>query len=998
LNQKMNLKLTIYVLLLVNFQTLAQSTLYQTSLEKDFQAAFELYSKDQFLASKTAFEKLLDKPKSENKKVEVEYYHALASLKSAHPEGTTLMEAFILDNPQSNELNAAALTLGNYFFHKKDYRKAIENFRLIDIDAYYSSQRPEVLFKMGFSFFQLKNYAQALQHLEQAKRFRSPFLADAYYYAGYSYFQQKEYDKAIADFLQAEKSREYANKVPYMLSAIYYQQENFEALVQYAPTVLDRSGLEKKEQVHLLLAEAYHEQNDHVNAAQNYGAFVASKKGKLTRDQQYKAGVSHYETNKFLEASNFFKEVALQNDHLGQVSSYFLGHAYLKLGNPQFAANSFSAAYKADHDQEIKKEALFNYAKVNLERGNFQDAVIALDTYLDKYPDGKQVLEAENLLSDALINTNNYLRAIEHMEKIRDKSDRIKAAYQKVTFYQGIAYFRDNKYGQALQLFDKSLQFPMDKTLQYNAQYWKGETHAVNNNIQEAIRAFERLINMKPPANDPNLIKAHYGLGYAYFNTEQYEKAEQQFKLYTDKLRGSNQKENYEDALMRLGDSYYVQKKFPDALSVFNRAIGENSSLSDYAYFRAGVVLNFQNKNQEAIRQLDQVVARFPNSRYMEDALFQKAQINMEDSRYREGRDGFTALINKKPNSPFLPYALEGRAVANYSLQDYDKAIEDYKKILDEYPNADNGETALVGLQESLALQGRSEEFSKYLSGYRRKNPSSSNLQNVEFEAAKSLVFNQSYKEAIEALEDFIRNYPNAAQTPEARYYLGDAHLRMGDKDKALDIFYELENTNDNNLKNRVFQVIAKIEFDYGNLKKSIPYFRYNAAHARNKIEEYEANNGLMNAYFEIAVYDSSLFFAEKVLELGNITVDAAPTALLVKGKSLEKRNEMDKAAQTYRDLMASYKTEQGAEALYLLALIDHEKGQYEASNELIFDNSQAFGPYEFWYGKMFILLAKNYLGADEKFQAKATLESIVENSSSEPVIKEATQLLETVN
>ena len=36
---------------------------------------------------------------------------------------------------------------------------------------------------------------------------------------------------------------------------------------------------------------------------------------------------------------------------------------------------------------------------------------------------------------------------------------------------------------------------------------------------------------------------------------------------------------------------------------------------------------------------------------------------------------------------------------------------------------------------------------------------------------------------------------------------------------------------------------------------------------------------------------------------------------------------------------------------------------------------------FDYWYGRMFILLAENYIQSGESFQAKATLESIVENT-----------------
>ncbi|NHE58770.1 tetratricopeptide repeat protein [Cyclobacterium sp. GBPx2] len=984
--------------ILVLQTSMAQSTQHQRDVTSNFQDALELFHKDQFASSKEAFEKLDIDAAGDGRSVDVAYYIGLNSLRGDFPEGPTALEAFILDYPGHPLSHDAAWELGNYFLAKKDYRKAISNFNLLQNVPLMEDRHPEYLFKTGYSYFQLKNYSQSKYYFERAKRYRGPFLASAYYYSGFSSFKENEFDLAVADLKEAGKSSEYSLKVPYILSAIYYQQDKLDSLIRYAAPLVDKSGLENKAQIHLLLAEAYYSDRNFSQAAFHYQSFLGEKRGQLSRDQKYKAGVANYETAQYEASSNFFKDVALVNDDLGQVSSYFLGHAYIQQKNLPFAANSFSSAYKMDFKPGIKEEALFNYAKVNLEMGKFQEAVSGLDNYLEQYPRGEKVNEAESLLSDALINTSNYLRAISHIQGMQQKSDRIKSAYQKVAFYQAMTYLRDNNYNGTLDLLNKSMRYPMDKGLLYQAQYWKGEVNAIHNKPDAAIQAYERLLAMSPPGNDPSLIKAHYGLGYAYFNEGQYEEAETQFKIYTDKLRNSNEKQQYDDALLRLGDVYYVQKKFDAASATFRRAVNENNQFSDYAYFRGGVVANFQNDNTAAIRQLDQVINNYPNSLYWEDAVFQKAQIHMEDLNYSQGRAVFSRLISSKPNSPFIPFALEGRAVANYSLKEYDKAIEDYKQILNRFPNASNGETALVGLQESLSLQGRSEEFSTYLSEYRSTNPSSSNLQNVEFEAAKSLVFNQSYAQAIKALEGFMRNYPQASQVPEAKFYLGDANLKMQHEDKALALFYELENTTDVNLKNRVFQKIAAIEFERGNFSKSIPYFQFTADNARSIAEEYEAYFGLMISHYETEKYQRAIENADKILELGNITPDAEPNAWLIKGKSLQEINDSSGAAEAFQVLVDNYKTIQGAEGLYELARMKTEAGQYTASNELIFERSQPFSQYDYWYGKQFVQLAKNYLAMDEKFQAKATLESIIENSTDAEVKGEAEKLLATIN
>src|SRR5690606_2134211 len=334
----------------------------------------------------------------------------------------------------------------------------------------------------------------------------------------------------------------------------------------------------------------------------------------------------------------------------------------------------------------------------------------------------------------------------------------------------------------------------------------------------------------------------------------------------------------------------------------------------------------------------------------------------------------------------------------NYSLKNYDETINDYKRILSSYPNSGNADAALVGLQEALALQGRSGEFSNYLADYKKSNPDNSSLQNIEFEAAKNLFFNQSFKEAIAAFESYKKSYPGSGQANEANYFIGDAYYRLRDKNQALQYFYELEKTTGAAQQANAIQKIAEIEYENKNFARAVPYFIRSAASARDKIEEYEANSGLMNAYFHLGSFDSASYYADKVISLGNITADSEAAAMLVKAKSLLGQKNIQEAEDVLMALINEHKTVQGAEGLYLLALQFHDSKNYVQSNEMIFDFSGPFGMYEFWYGKSFILLAQNYIALGETFQAKATLESIVEGSANEEVKKEANELLRTLN
>lgn len=983
----------------LSVEAFSQSTLYQTGQQQALDYHLELFDKQLFSASLYDNTRLLAESLTEEQRKNAQLNGAMSALQLESPDGPGLMKAYIFEHGNHPTVATAGLYLGNHFFYKRNYKESIEAFDLVNTKGLNEETKADVLFKQGYAYFQLKNYGQAAGYFDQAKTLNQPVSPDAYYYSGFIAMEQGNTAKAVADLKAAGQSSFYATKVPYLLTALYYQQGSYDQAITYAePLLASSQNLDRRETIHLYLAESYYAKKDFANAAKNYDAFINAKKGTLSREEVYKAGISFFEIKNYQRATDYLKVSASGNDEIAQSSSYYLGHSYIKLDNFAFASTSFQAASKASFNKQIQEEALFNYAKTNLQRGSFQIAISTLDEYLDTYPSGRHRSEAETLLSEALINTNDYLRALEQMDKIRTKSPRIQAAYQKVAFYQAMVYYRDQKYKQAISLLDKSQAFPSDKDLLLETHFWKGEVQTADGNLSQAIRSYEAARAMNPASSHPFLIKTHYGLGYAYFNTQQYPKAEEQFRLYTEKLRARDEKQNYDDALLRLGDCQYVQKKFGDAAATFQRAITERNSGIDYAYYRLAVVQNFQNRNDEALSQLDRLISGYSSSLYLEDAMFQRGQIYLEEVRYAEASRAFSDLITGRPSSPFVPFALEGRAVANFSMQRYDQTIEDYKAILDNHPNAQNAETALKGLQETLALQGRSAEFGDYVAKYKSKNPGSGNVQGLEFESAKSLYIDKNYAQAARAFESYLRSYPQSAQKSEALFFAGDAFLQAGDTDRAVGYFKQLEREPASPQRVRAMQKLGMIELNKGNYASAIPYLETASQNARNKVEEAEAVQGLMVANFATRKFQQSITYADRLMTLDGIIPESTPTALLTKAKAQREMNQKPQAETTLQNLVRDHKTVQGAEGLYLLAFSYQERGDVPKSNDAIFDFSGPFADYDFWYGKMFLLLADNFQKTGETFQAKATLESIVERSTNAEIKAEAQSKLKNLN
>lgn len=982
----------------LSLEAYSQSSLYQTSPQQKLDHNLELFEKQLFSASIYDNTRLLDKPVNSGQAKNAELNRAMAALQVESPGGAGLMKSYIYDHGNDPSVTTAGLYLGDHFFFKRNFPEAIASYKLVNTEKLTIENRAEVLFKQGYSHFQLNQYAEAAPYFDAGKALNQQASFDSYYYSGYIAMENGNTAKAISDLETASQSTYYANKVPYLLAALYYKQGSYDQLISFAkPKLINGQNLEKREVIYLYLAEAYYAKKNFPKAAENYDAYINSRKGELGREEVYKAGISQFEIKNYQRATDYLKVSASADDEIGQASSYYLAQSYLKLENYQFASTSFQSAAKSDFNPAIKEESIFNYAKVNLQKGSFQSAITALDEYIDNYPSGKYRVEAENLLSEALVNTNDYLRAIDQMDKIANKSPRIQEAYQKVAFYQAMVYYRDQKWNPALAYLDKSLKYPVDKSMVLDSYFWKGEISSAADNLPQAIKSYEQVLSNRPSGNNGTVAKTHYGLGYAYFNSQQYPKAEEQFRKFTENRQIIANKQQYDDAILRLGDCYYVQKRFGEAASTFQRAINEGNSGVDYAYYRLAVVQNFQSSNQQALGQLDVLISRYPNSLYLEDALYQRGQIYMEETSYQAASVSFSDLLSTKPNSPFVPYALEGRAVANFSLQNYDQTIKDYSTILNNHPNAENAETALKGLQETLALQGRSGEFSDYLTKYKGANPSNGSVQSLEFEAAKGTFFDKNYSQAIRGFENYLKNYPQSAQRADALYFLGDSYMQVGDTEKALVQFKTLEREPASPQRLRAMQKIGAIELERGNFAQAIPYLETSVQNARSKPEEAEAVQGLMIANFQTKKYQQAITQAERLATLDGVIPESSPKALLIKAKSQRELNQKPQAELTLTALVADYKTEQGAEGLYLLALAAQEKGEVTQSSELIFDQSGPFVNYDYWYGRIFLLLADNYVKSGEEFQAKATLESIVENSTNAEIKQMAQSKLQTL-
>lgn len=968
----------------------AQHTQVFTSQERFFQEGLELFDRKQYGAAQEAFARYVRLIKDDTKTADAQYYYALSGLYLLHADAEKLILDFAQTHPAHPKAVLAFYQLGLYHFNKKDYEKTITYLEKVSSQRLNQEQRREADFKLAYSYFNKKNFDKAKTLFDRHKTGEHNYVYASNYYAGYIAYRKGDYATAKKDLKAAEKNEAYRQVVPFLLTDILYKEGNLNEVISYGSEALAiKPQPQDADEIGLLVGDAYF-QKDNYKKASSYFKDVAGEKKTLDPNLAYKIGFAEYKNGQYESAINFLKRVAPQKNALGQNAAYHLGLSYLKVGNKQYALAAFDQGRKQDFDKPITEASMLKYGQIQYELGNFSEVINAITEFNRKFPKSKFAGDADDILSEAFLNSNNFMEAIRHIEGLSNRSERINRTYQRVTYYQAVNYFNDSRFQEAVALLDKSLQHPYDNEITAASYFLKGEAYSIAQRYPEAINSYGAVFRTANSSKTDYYIKTRYGIGYAYYNSKQYDKAQVHFKAYVNDNAVKPSNPNFNDALIRLADTYYIQKDYTTALSLYDQVISQNAIDRDYAYFQKGLIYSLTGKREEAVSNLQTLLTNFPRSRYADEALYQKALLDFESSSYATAIAGFTELIENRPSSRLVPYALQKRGLAYTNLRKPNEAIADFKRVLDQYPTSPIASNALYSLQEAFSSNNQSENFEPYLTRFKLANPQSNAIETIEFDAAKSLYFNGKYAQAIAKLESYLKSYPDNVFSSDARYFLADSYLRQNDKATALTHFKQVVEENKTEYINRAILRVADLEFENKNYSEAIKYYSRLREVSVNRKEQANASLGMMRSYFLTGDYEQTKRLAAELIAQGNATLNAYNSALLYRAKASYAQGNLEEAQKHFAATVASATDANGAEAQYMVAEIYFKQNKYKesiaAANKLATD----FASYDYWVVKSFLLIADNFAAQKESFQARQTLQSIIENATITELVEEA--------
>ncbi|WP_234733856.1 tetratricopeptide repeat protein [Tellurirhabdus bombi] len=980
----------------------AQRTLSYTEPDYHYRNGMEWFEKNNYAAAREEFSEYLNSKKkllntNDLNAVTAEYYVALSGLYLDMPEAEVQVDRFVKNHSEHPKAAQLYGDLGEYYFNRGDVDKAITFLeKAVQQNQTYTKQAQNT-YLLAMAYYGKQDFQRALPLLNKIKQ--DPGLeqaASASYYAGVIHFRNGNYQEALSDFRRVEKNEAYQNDVPNWIAQALYKTGRYDELLNYTQPLLarNRGNAAQLADVALFTGEVFYNKGDFAKAAQYYKQYSNTKGKAVAPAIQFRYGDALFKTGDYAGSINALKTISAGKDTVAQFASYRLGVSYLQSNNPSYALNAFDQSARLGFNKTIQEESAFNHAKLQLDLNKGAEAVKEFTEFLKRYPNSSYENESNELLSEAYLASNNYTAAIAYIEGLRRRTPKINASYQRLTYNQAVSDYNAERYPQAIANFDKSLQQPSDASLKNDAVFWKAEAFSAQKNYDGAIPLYNQVAKS---GNTELQNKSLYALGYAYYNKKDYSRAGSYFRDYISKAARTADPQTIEDATVRVADSYFASKNYNEAMRYYDQAIAQGRIDKDYATYQKGMILAFMERDTEAKALFDQVVTRYPTSRYVDDALYQSANVDFEKGSYQTAIRGFSRLITEKPKSYLLPEVLLKRATAYSNLQTYEQAVQDYKRILAQYGGSPEASSALIGLQNALSDAGRSEEFSAVLRDYKRQNPGSTDVQKVEFENAKNLYFSEKYTEAAQSLLQFIDDNPSSPLVYEARYYLADAYFRAGDKANALRYFYQVITDNKSEFLGRAASRAAEIERSEKNFPRAIRNYQVMLTQATNKSDQINATLGLMDTYYAMGRQDSTQIYAREVMGMGNALPGAQNRAQLMLGKVAYAKGDFPKATEEFEKTIRLAKDESGAEANYWIGDIQYRNKKYKESIQTLLKFNEDFAEQEFWKGRAFILVAENNVALNEIAQAKAVLNSIIENASSPEVVAEAKEKLAAI-
>jgi tetratricopeptide (TPR) repeat protein len=384
-------------------------------------------------------------------------------------------------------------------------------------------------------------------------------------------------------------------------------------------------------------------------------------------------------------------------------------------------------------------------------QGNQEKSFMEIIGYFEK------LIKFENYRSKVLLNLAESYKAVENYQRSGELYQELITIYpqytQKLNFQSAVCYsFIDKE--KAIVIFEKIWKERGEESHQA-AFKWLLLNYDLNNNdeVLSQVSTLRISIAQKDEAN------FFYYVGQIYFNEQEYDKSfEFMRKASSLDLEKNKELRSLFVAMMsayQIQDDDSCQSLATQILKVNN---SQNSSQFPFVLYLRALSLHRTGQSNQALKDLDRVLIKYPNFEKLEEVVFMKAEILHQTQQWQKSRDAFFFYISEYFQGSYYSSAYRYFLDSSLSSLEREKQNYDKEKIFAKR------EQSIVDLEKILEQKGvlLDEEKATFLLVLGR------------------LYYEQNlYPQSLEAMGFFIKDNPKHKDLYQAYFLTSLCYLKQ---------------------------------------------------------------------------------------------------------------------------------------------------------------------------------------------------------------------------
>jgi len=988
-------RIAVFLVLVFGASSLwSQETLIFEKTDLEFQRALLSFEKGLYNKSIRGFERYIDLAgKDGGYTEEALYYIVCSKLRLNHANALDKALYYLESHPVSQRSIFVKKEIGDYYYYRNEFKKASRYYAQVSINILDRDETDEFLFRKGYTLFAAGKYEDAKQALYPLTLRPTKNYVKAVYYYGYVCYKNGEYAEALSAFLKIEDKGPQSMQL--YICQMYYLKGDYNKAITYA----DQVNLGKLEtEKNIVKGKSYYRLHDYENAAKSFNRGYSSYDN-LSEDDLYEVGYAYFKSGQCNQAFIAFSKIATKGTSLAQIASYHLGECFVKADKKQNAYNAFFEAQRTDFDKEIKENAMFNLGKLAFELEEHKTAIETFNRFIELFPSSKNKPEAQKLLARLFLVSTDYKSAIPILENIPNLDAESRGILHQILVLRGEELILSKDYAEAKKLFVKAGAMRETPVYQALANFWLGEIEFLAKNKTEALKHYQLFQNHPAAKETPYHNYAFYAAAYVHFDQKKYPDALtsfQRFRALNKQTPGEIS--YYNDAILRIADCFYSSRNYNEALDNYAFISAKKAAGSDYALFQQGMIYGLQNKSQLKISTMRKITTDFSNSTFVEHAIYEIATEWLQLENYKEAERNFRYLIEDFPNTKYGKNSYLALGIMFYNQEKDDLAIKEFEILVKNYPGTQEAKSGIGYIEKIYISRGESAKYLAWLETIPNTGISVSFRDSVSYQAAFNLYLNNNCAGAIDNFKKYLSEFPKGFFSVSARFYLATCLDKTGKSEEALKYYEMIVNGNPTEFREESAKRLAVYYFQRKQYAEALPFYDKLELFSSDRQTLQNALLGQVRCAFELSDLALTENKGNRLLRMDNLPVSVQGEVRNKIAILYYESKELDIALNFFKQTLGISKDENAAEAYYFQCQILYDKLNLAESKKLIFEYSKQFARYEYWQARVFILLAEVYNKESDVFQAKATVNFVLENYDDPDILERARKLKEIIN